>query len=218
MSEDNHQARLEVLGPVRLTNGSLKPIKGRKRQALLAYLLEARIANRPEVSKIELIDVLYPEIEEVRALNSLRVEVHDIRSNLNPNVIETTSSGYKLGAITSDAEQFLEMRDTRLWRAAYLEGMGFEREDDTSYQHLIATLHKCALEIMPEQAPEAVRVMRLLVELEPYDLEFLRTKARALRATNNHRALGRAYEKARVRLREVGEHLPESWQVFLDGV
>ena len=45
--------RLDVLGPVQLTNGELKPIKGRKRQALLAYLLEARIANRPEVSKID---------------------------------------------------------------------------------------------------------------------------------------------------------------------
>ena len=218
MSEDNHQARLEVLGPVRLTNGELKPIKGRKRQALLAYLLEARIANRPDVGKIELIDELYPEIEETRALNALRVEVHDIRSNLNPNVIETTSGGYKLGEISSDAELFLETRDTRLWRAAYLEGMGFEREDDTSYQLLMSTLHQCALEMLGTQPLEAVRVMRFLMAMEPYDLEFLKTKSRALRAANNHRALGRAYEKARVRLREVGEHLPETWQVFLDGV
>ena len=210
--------RLDVLGPVQLTNGELKPIKGRKRQALLAYLLEARIAKRPEVSKIELIDALYPDIEEVRALNALRVEVHDIRSNLNPSVIETTSSGYKLGEISSDAELFLETRDTRLWRAAYLEGMGFEREDDTSYQLLMSSLHQCALELLSTQPLEAVRVMRFLMAMEPYDLEFLKTKSRALRAANNHRALGRVYEKARVRLREVGEHLPESWQVFLDGV
>ena len=208
---------LEVLGPVRLTNGELKPIKGRKRQALLAYLLEARIANRPEVSKIELIDALYPDVEEVRALNALRVEVHDIRAHLSSSVIETTSTGYRLGEISSDAECFLKTRDTRLWRAAYLEGMGFEREDDTSYQLLIATLHECALEILSTQASEAVRVMRFLMMMEPYDLEFLKTKSRALRAANNHRALGRFYEKARVRLREVGEHLPESWQVFLDG-
>lgn len=50
---------LEVLGPVRLTNGSIKPVRGRKRQALLAYLLESRIAGKPEVSKIELIDALH---------------------------------------------------------------------------------------------------------------------------------------------------------------
>jgi hypothetical protein len=65
---------------------------------------------------------------------------------------------------------------------------------------------------------EAARVMRLLVTLEPFDLEFLRTKLRAFRASNNHRALGRAYDKARVRLREVGEFLPGAWAEFLNRV
>jgi DNA-binding SARP family transcriptional activator len=105
---------LEVLGPVRLTNGSIKPVRGRKRQALLAYLLEARIAGKPEVDKIELIDALHPDFEEPRALNALRVEVHDLRSQLNTSVIETTGTGYKLGEIQTDAEAFLQTRNTQL--------------------------------------------------------------------------------------------------------
>jgi hypothetical protein len=209
---------LEVLGPVRLTNGSIKPVRGRKRQALLAYLLEARIAGKPEVDKIELIDALHPDFEEPRALNALRVEVHDLRSQLNPGVIETTGTGYKLGEIQTDAEAFLQTRNTQLWRAAYLQGISFERNDDSGYQLLIGTLHDCALELMDSNPLEAARVMRLLVMLEPFDLEFLRTKLRAFRASNNHRALGRAYDKARVRLREVGEFLPGAWAEFLNRV
>jgi DNA-binding SARP family transcriptional activator len=208
---------LEVLGPVRLTNGSIKPIRGRKRQALLAYLLEARIAGKPEVGKIELIDALHPDFEEPRALNALRVEVHELRAQLNPDVIETTSTGYRLGTIQTDAEAFLATRDTKLWRAAYLEGISFERDDDSGYQFLTGTLHDCAINLLESNPLEAARVMRLLVEMEPFDLEFLRSKLRAFRASNNHRTLGRAYDKARARLREVGEHLPGAWTEFLAG-
>jgi hypothetical protein len=210
--------RLEVLGPVRLTNGETKSIKGRKRQALLAYLLEARIAGKPEVSKIELIDALHPDVDEPRALNALRVEVCELRAQLSPDVIVTTNAGYRLGEIQTDAETFLETRDTQLWRAAYLDGISFERDDDSGYQLLTGCLHECADGLIDSNPLEAGRVMRLLVKLEPFDLEFLRTKLRAFRASNNHRALGRAYDKARVRLREVGEFLPGAWAEFLNGV
>jgi hypothetical protein len=211
----DHQLNLEVLGPVRLTNGSIKAIRGRKRQALLAYLLEARIAGRLEVSKIELIDALHPDFDEPRALNALRVEVHQLRTQLNPDVIITTSNGYKLGEIQTDAETFLRTRDTRLWRAAYLEGTSFERSDDSGYQTLIGTLHECAQAWLEIDPFETVRIARLLVEMEPFDLEYLRTKLRAFRAANNHRSLGRSYAKARARLTEVGEALPETWEQFL---
>jgi hypothetical protein len=217
MAED-HALHLEVLGPVRLTNGSIKQVKGRKRQALLAYLLEARIAGKPEVSKIELIDALHPDFEEARALNALRVEVHEVRQQLNPNVIVTTGTGYRLGEIQTDAEAFLRTRNTLLWKAAYLEGVAFERNDDSGYQLLTGTLHEVARELIESNPLEAARVMRLLVSMEPFDLEFLRTKLIAFRAANNHRALGRAYGKARARLREVGEHLPGAWTEFLDAV
>jgi hypothetical protein len=213
----DHRLHLEVLGPVRLTNGSIKPITGRKRQALLAYLLEARIAGKPEVSKIELIDALHPDFDEPRALNALRVEVHEVRAQLNPAVIVTTGTGYRLGEIKTDAETFLRTRDTKLWRAAYLEGISFERNDEGGYQLITSTLHECARKLIDTNPPEAARVMRLLVSMEPFELEFLRSKLIAFRAANNHRALSRAYDKARARLREVGEHLPGKWTEFLDG-
>ena len=38
----------------------------------------------------------------------------------------TTVTSYALGAIASDAETFLETRDTRLWRGLYLEGVDLE--------------------------------------------------------------------------------------------
>jgi hypothetical protein len=209
---------LEVLGTVRLTNGSIKLIKGRKRLELLAYLLEARIAGKPEVSKIELIDALHPEIDEPRALNALRVEVHAIRKQISADVIVTTGTGYRLGDIQTDAEQFLQTRNTTLWQAAYLEGISFERNDDSGYQRLTDTLHECAQGLLESNPLESARVMRLLVSMEPFELEFLRTKLSAFRSANNHRALGRAYDKARARLCEVGEHLPKAWTEFLDVV
>jgi hypothetical protein len=216
MTED-HGLQLEVLGPIRLTNGSIKPIRGRKRQALLAHLLEARIAGKPEVGKMELINVLHPDLAEPRALNTLRVEVHEVRQRLNPAVIVTTSTGYRLGEIQTDAELFLQTRNTQLWRAAYLKGIHLERNDDSGYRLLTSTLHDCARELIDTNPPEAARVMRLLVSMEPFELSFLRTKLIAFRTANNHRALGRAYDKARARLREIGEHLPGVWSEFLDG-
>jgi hypothetical protein len=209
---------LEVLGVFRVSNGEPKPIRGRKRQALLAYLLEARIAGREEVSKTELIDSLLNDVPETQGLNALRIEVHHLRHKLHPGVIETTTNGYRLGQIGSDAEHFLEHKDTNLWRGAYLDGIHFNRQDQVGYQRLIETLHTCALEQIKSNPIEAVRVLRILIEMEPFDLEYLRSKLHALRVTSNHRALRLAYHKARNRWSEMGEHLPETWDAFLDGV
>jgi hypothetical protein len=194
--------QLEVLGTFRIAEDRIEEgretsqsqtIKGRKRQALLACLLEARIAGREEVSKTELIDSLLNE------------------------VLETTVNGYRLGQISSDAERFLEGKDTRLWRGAYLDGIHFNRQEQLGYQRLVETLHQCALQHLQQDPTEAVRVLRILIEMEPFDLEYLRSKLNALRLTRNHRALRLAYYKARVRWSEMGEHLPEAWDVFLDG-
>jgi hypothetical protein len=128
--------QLEVLGTFRIAEDRIEEgretrqsqtIKGRKRQALLACLLEARIAGREEVSKTELIDSLLNEVPETQGLNALRIEVHRLRLRLHPSVIETTINGYRLGQISSDAELFLEGKDTRLWRGAYLDGIHFNR-------------------------------------------------------------------------------------------
>jgi hypothetical protein len=218
--------QLEVLGTFRIAEDRIEEgretsqsqtIKGRKRQALLACLLEARIAGREEVSKTELIDSLLNEVPETQGLNALRIEVHRLRLRLHPSVIETTINGYRLGQISSDAELFLEGKDTRLWRGAYLDGIHFNRQEQRGYQRLLETLHQCALQHLQHDPTEAVRVLRILIEMEPFDLEYLRSKLQALRLTRNHRALRLAYHKARVRWSEMGEHLPEAWDVFLDG-
>ncbi|MDX2005815.1 MAG: tetratricopeptide repeat protein [Meiothermus sp.] len=52
--------RLEVLGPLHvIQNGEAKAVRGRKRQELLALLLEARLSGRGEVSRLSLLEALY---------------------------------------------------------------------------------------------------------------------------------------------------------------
>jgi hypothetical protein len=217
MTSNNPTHQLEVLGAIRWRDGQdIQAIKGRKRQALLAYLLEARMAGREEVSKTELVDSLLNDVPEHQGLNALRIEVHDLRK-LHRDLIETTQTGYRLGPVGSDVEHFLETRDTHLWRGAYLEGISFNRHDEIAYQQVLTTVHQCALAQLRSNPLEAVRLMRILIEMEPFDLEYLRSKLHALRLTSNHRALRLAYHKAKGRYAEVGEHLPEAWDQFLDG-
>jgi hypothetical protein len=55
-----------------------------------------------------------------------------------------------------------------------------------------------------------------LIESDAYDTEYLRLALHALRASGNHKSLSRLYAESRQRLLEVGEVLPERWQVFLE--
>jgi hypothetical protein len=63
---------------------------------------------------------------------------------------------------------------------------------------------------------EAARVMRLLLESDPYNLEILKIACQALRSDNNYRTLQRLFAESKARLIEVGELLPETWQEFLN--
>ena len=209
---------LELLGTVRLIDIESTTIRGRKRYMLLGYLLEARIAGRAQVGKLELISLLHPGVPHDRALNALRVEVHGLRSNISPDLICTTSQGYCLGHVQTDAETFLKTRNTQLWRGAYLEAMGFEREDASGYQYLTTALHHSAQKLINSNLHEATRVMRFLTEMEPFDLEFSRTYLHCLRAMNNHRALDKTYRRLQNRVLEVGEVLPKTCDEFLNGV
>jgi cytochrome c556 len=62
---------------------------------------------------------------------------------------------------------------------------------------------------------EAHRLSEIMRETDPYDLHALRLNLRALERTGDARGLERSYAQARAQFDEVGEHLPESWQVFL---
>jgi tetratricopeptide (TPR) repeat protein len=205
--------RFEVLGTMRLSvNGVREAVRGSKRQEFLALLLGRKLSGRNEVSRLELLDVLYADEDELKASTNLRELVHVLRDRLGASAILTTATGYALGEITSDAEQFLQTSDSRLWRGVYLEGM--EPEDSVA-EPLYLLLFSKAQELLESDPKEAVRVARILLESDPYNQDYLKLCLQALRATNNHKSLTRLYAETTKRFAEVGETLPESWQQFL---
>jgi DNA-binding SARP family transcriptional activator len=207
---------VQVLGALRVTRGAASVrVQSRAGKALLAILLEARIEGRGEVPDLELTDRLFPDLPERRARDHLKNLVYRLRSALEPGAITRTPTGYALGAISSDAEDFLREADLRLWRGAYLEDL-----DDLGgrgqTRHMLVEALRVAVEARLEDAPAlAVRGTRVLVRMEPFEERALRLLLRALRASDNRRDLARAYDAARSRWLEVGVHLPESWQRFI---
>jgi two-component SAPR family response regulator len=101
-------------------------VRGQKRRELLALLLESKLAGRREVSKLDLLENLYPSINELQASTALKDLVYALRELHGPAYIQTTDGGYALGDVGSDAEAFLQSGDTRLWRGSYLEGLSLE--------------------------------------------------------------------------------------------
>jgi tetratricopeptide (TPR) repeat protein len=209
--------RLEFLGPIRFSiQDKPEPVRGRKRQELLALLLEARIAGRAEVHKLELLDALYPDSIEDQATSALKETVRTTRASLSADVIQTTQNGYALGAVTSDAEDFLRTGDVRLWRGAYLDGLTLESRDEAVRESLHLALSSAAMNALETDPREAARVGRILLDFDGYNLDSLELCLKALRASNNHKSLTRLYAEAQDRLLEVGEIIPERWQDFLE--
>ncbi len=216
-NHEQNALRIEVLGSMRLfDHNQLQTNKSAKRQELLAYLLEAQLAGRAEVSALELAEMLYPNSFEDAALTSVKKMVHLIRSGFSKAAIQTTTNGYALGNVDSDVGRFLASGDTRLWRGQYLENIDIQNPDTTIrevvYKKLAASIGQ-QLELDPT---EAARVARIWLEAEPYDQQALAFTLQALRASDNHRSLNRVYEQAKERLLEVGEQLPEDWRTFLE--
>jgi tetratricopeptide (TPR) repeat protein len=207
--------RLNVLGVTQLRKkGKQENVKGQKRQAFFALLLEGKISGRTEVSRLELLSTLYADEDELNAVSSLKGLVKVLRATFGANAILTTASGYALGDIETDAEMFLKTRDTRLWRGVYLEGLTVEGQD-TVRETLYALLFEKAKELLETNPKEAARVGKILLESDPYNQDYLNLCLQALRVSSNHRSLTRLYADSRKKLAEVGEMLPESWQMFL---
>ena len=209
--------KLEVLGTMQIVaaNSSV-PVRGQKRRELLALLLEARIAGRHEISRLELLDVLYPNTFEEQANGLLKNLVFQVRELCGSSGVITTESGYALGEVSSDAEDFLETGNTNLWRGMYLEGLSFESNNQTVRESLHLALRNRLGQILETDTLEAVRIGRLLCDAEPYDLEALRFTIKALRQAKNHKAISRLYTNAKDQFLEIGEVLPERWQDFLE--
>ncbi len=187
-----------------------KAVRGERRQALLLALLEARLLGQSAVSTLNLLDQLYPGQPEQAAQTALKQLVSQLRHQHGQELIWTTPHGYALGAVRSDAEEFLESGDTALWRSVL---PAFEAEDVRVA--LRQRLHQALREVLERNPPEAARAARLLLESDPYDQAALRLTALALQKSGNHRSLGRLYAGAREQLSEVGERLPERWQDYL---
>ncbi len=208
--------RLEVLGAIQFDlNGVKTLVKGRKRQELLAVLLEARIAGRAEVSKLELLDVLYPEGDELRGSSSLKEVVRQVRSLFGQQTIQTTLKGYALGSLQSDAEDFLEYFDTALWRGAYLNGLMLEQTDDQVCNAIYFALRERLFKLAA-QPKEVIRLSKILLEVDPYDLVTIRARLQALALGTPVSSINREYETIKNRFLEVGERLAATWQALLE--
>jgi hypothetical protein len=208
--------RLEVLGPFRLgPAGQEQPVRGRKRRELLATLLEGRLRGRPAVPRPELLGAAYAGMDESQATSSLKELVHTTRTAHGPGVIQTTPDGHALGALDSDAAQFLQLGDTRLWRGPYLQDTPLAARDESVQDALQLALLTRSEALLEHDPHEAARTARLLLEADPYSPEALRVTLKALRSTGQHRSLTRLYAAARARLHEVGEVLPERWADYL---
>jgi tetratricopeptide (TPR) repeat protein len=215
--ETQETSRLLVLGNVQVAvNGQIQTIRGNKRQELLALLLEARIAGRNEINRLELLDSLYPNDPEDRASSSLKQLIHGIRSSLQPSIIETTTNGYALGNLSSDAEEFLSTNDSKLWRGTYLDGITPEHGFESVRESLNLALFNAIKSQLKTTPKEAARASRILLQMNPYDLEILRLCVLAFKACENYKTLGRVYTDARERFSDLGETLPERWQDFLE--
>jgi tetratricopeptide (TPR) repeat protein len=206
---------LEVLGSMQTKlESQTTPMRGRKRQELLALLLEARVSGRGVVSKLELVEKLYPDADEIQANAGLRDVIYQLRSSLGEGALTTTANGYALGSLQTDVETFLETGNTQLWRGIYLEGLTLETSD-TVRESVYLALRTRAEGLLESDPVEVTRVGRLLCEADPYDLEALRLTVTGLRSGQNHRSLSRFYDQARTRFLEIGEVLPARWQDFL---
>jgi tetratricopeptide (TPR) repeat protein len=204
---------LLVLGPFGLTKlGQTVAYRGRKRAEFLLYLLETRIAGRTEASTEELIETLYPDLLDIDAKASLKQLVYLLRQQFGSNVIQSTSNGYALEDVESDIEEFFKTGDATLWRGKYLAGISNGWIPSVT-DALIHALQAKVEMLSTTDAKEAGRLGKILLELEPYDLDALELTLRALTTTSENPK--RLYLELRERFLEVGEDLPDTIAGFL---
>ncbi|MDX2005769.1 MAG: hypothetical protein SFU83_10875 [Meiothermus sp.] len=212
--DPSSEVHLQVLGAVQIQlNGVPISDRNRKAKEMLALLLEARLSGRGEVGPLELYDALYPEMSEEKAVSALKQLVYRLRSGLGAEVVLRTAGGYALGAVSSDAEAFLNTGNTRLWRGTYMHGLS-QNSASLSADSLYSTLRDKAQALASSQPKEAARLGQILLEADPYDTQALVILVRAMQG-QNPKTLVTLYEQARRRMLEVGERLPEHWQDFL---
>jgi tetratricopeptide (TPR) repeat protein len=204
---------LEVLGEMRW-NGVPLGERNRKSQELLAFLLEARVAGRESVASAELGDALYANVTHAQANTALKQQVYRLRGLIGSDAIRRHADGYALGQFVSDVEHYLRHPDSRVWRGAYL---GDHPEFPSSLRDdLYRRLRTQARNLRTSDPREATRLHRILLEMDPYDLETLHALLETLRDSGDTLNAMHQYAQSRSRLEEIGEALPESWVAFLE--
>jgi hypothetical protein len=207
---------LLVLGEMKISiDGQMESVRGRKRQELLAFLLEARIAGRKEVHRLELLDAVYPEGYEAQSTSSLKELIRSLRSEYGADVIATSANGYALGEVGSDAEDFLRNNDVQHWRGPYLESIRTASDNTQVSETLHLALFAQAKTQLETDPDVALQASEILLGFDALNLEHLELHLRALQANGQQKSLARAYRKSCKRLLELGEALPETWQAFL---
>ncbi len=205
--------RINVLGTVSLEQqGKTINYRGRKRLEFLGYLLETRISGRLEAPTLEIIDALYPDLLEPEAKSALKQLVYLLRSKLGAEVIQSTSQGYALGAIGSDAEEFLATGDPSLWHGVYLEGLS-EGWLPGVRDALVQAIRQKIESLAKTDAKQAARLGQILLEMEPYDRDTLELTLRAI--GENETLSTTLYRSAKTRFEQIGESLPSSSDTFL---
>ncbi len=206
---------LNVLGIMEISqHQQITTIRGRKRQEFLALLLESRLSGRSEISKLTLLDLLYPNQDELKALQNLKTLIHSLRSSFGEALIQTTSTGYRLGNIHSDAETFLETADVSLWHGLYLDGI--ETGLNTVQETLYHALYEKATMLLERDSKEVARVTEFLLNYDPYNENYLYLALQALQRTKNYRSLGKRYNQAKTHFSDIGNPLPQTWTLFLE--
>ena len=201
---------LEVLGPTQVTAAGISlSYRTRKGKEFLAMLCEARLAGRPEVSDLNVFESLYPELTEDHAGSALKQLVYRLRNALGGSTVLRSNNGYMLGAVETDAEQFLRTHDTRLWRGPYMSDLG-EDWPSSARDALHFELRKRALELLPEHPAETARLGCILLEVDPYDAEVLRWTMQAFRDGGNNAEANRLLASAKQHFAELGERLPKA--------
>jgi DNA-binding SARP family transcriptional activator len=211
---EGNTIRLEVLGPMAI-NGKVISGRSKKGKELLAMLLHARLNKRDELNDLELLDTLYPDLNEESAGSALRQLVYRLRSSIGADVIVRTGNGYTLGEVQTDVEEFLTGASTQLWRGPFLSGL--EDSWAGSVRSTVTQALRNTVKGLIERDPvEALRLARILIEVEPYDHVALELGLRAAQAAQDSLGAKSLYNSTRKRFGEVGEPLPEDWTQWLE--
>jgi DNA-binding SARP family transcriptional activator len=210
--------RLNVLGTLQIIQDGIElPLRGAKRKLLIALLLEAHLAGQPEARAIDLGEALYPNANDDEAKAAVKQLVFQLRAQIGTESVLTTTNGYALYGVQSDAQIFLETGDADLWRGAYLTDVqGIEGYSlETVREALYSQLKRRAEALLTIEPAQSARLARILMEAEPFDTDALALALRALQAQGNYNGILRIYKRSRETWLEVGERLPDKWIDFL---